>query len=379
MHRILATVIALVVALVMTPSVATAADRTDRTNLSFTSDGVKGTYHLYAAGLDWTKPVGLLAYTDGTGEWGLNRPDSNYLLAGTNGLIAVAKRNNMVLVTPMAPGGGCACWHETSSGYTAKQKAQWSADLIEKVVADYDLDTDRMAVGGYSSGATWTTGYYVPGHASRVMTDGVTVAIAYGGPPTVTNTITSEFKAAVHMHWDSGSEDSATDIRWGARDGYNWYSSHGFSTSIDIPPGVGHGRSGEFGSIMEAQIKKHVPTGSAAPTPSPQPPAPEPNPDGPVRLSGDNRYATSVAVSQYVSSTAYDRANTLVLVNAWATADALSASSLGGTVLLLPDSDSVPTVIRDEIVRRDPAHVYIVGGTAVVSRQQEQIIASLLD
>ena len=69
--------------------------RTDRTNLSFTSNGYTSTYHLYAGGLDWSKSVGLLIYTDGSGEFGLKNPKSSYLLAGSDGMIAVAKKHNM--------------------------------------------------------------------------------------------------------------------------------------------------------------------------------------------------------------------------------------------------------------------------------------------
>ena len=71
--------------------------------------------HLYAAGLDWSRPVGLLVYADGSGEYGLENPRSSYLLGGDKGLAAVAKRANMVLLTPFSPNrscsdGGGACW-----------------------------------------------------------------------------------------------------------------------------------------------------------------------------------------------------------------------------------------------------------------------------
>jgi hypothetical protein len=81
---------------------------TDRTSVSYTNTaGTTSVGHIYAAGLDWSKPVGLLLYTDGSGEFGLANTSSSYLLAGGNGLIAKAKKHNMILVTPRAPGGPC--------------------------------------------------------------------------------------------------------------------------------------------------------------------------------------------------------------------------------------------------------------------------------
>src|SRR5678815_213814 len=97
--------------------------QTDATNLSFTANGITSKYHRYAGGLDWTQPVGILIYTDGSGEYGLANPSSTYLLAGSTGLVAVAKEHNLMLVTPRAPGAGCpdgggVCWYQTSSGYS---------------------------------------------------------------------------------------------------------------------------------------------------------------------------------------------------------------------------------------------------------------------
>src|SRR5690606_7598633 len=74
--------------------------KTNQTFQTFTSDGYTSRYHLYVEGVDWSKPVGALIYADGSGEYGLKNPNSTYLLSGSNGLIAVAKRHNMILLTP---------------------------------------------------------------------------------------------------------------------------------------------------------------------------------------------------------------------------------------------------------------------------------------
>ena len=257
------------------PPAADAGPLTDTTNLEFTdSRGVTSSYHLYAAGLDWTKPVGLMIYTDGTGEYGLNNPDSPYLLAGDDGLVNVAKRHNLILLTPHAPGGDCRCWYQTSTGIDPDEKAAWSADLIEHVQSRYGTDPARVAFGGYSSGAQWTTRYFGPRHAAQVMTDGVAVAISYGGQPSGTPEFTPEFIENVPFVWNVGANDPALNGSAGARDGYDWYTDAGFATTLDVVPGVGHGRSGQFGAIMDDAVSEHVPAGSTTPPTQPGEPTP---------------------------------------------------------------------------------------------------------
>src|SRR3712207_4362453 len=58
---------------------------TDKTNLSFTAGAYTAPYHLYAAGLDYSKPVGMLMFMDGTGESGFSKPTGNYQMGGPNG------------------------------------------------------------------------------------------------------------------------------------------------------------------------------------------------------------------------------------------------------------------------------------------------------
>lgn len=246
--------------------------QTDRTNQSFTANGYTSEYHIYAAGLDWTKPVGLLMYTDGSGENGLKNPSGTHLLAGSKGMVAIAKKHNMVLVTPFSPNKGCeggteSCWYEGDSpGY-----AKWAEALIASVESQYQIDKRRVAIGGYSSGATFTTGWFVPSAAAqRVMDDGVIVAISYGGPAYMSEVAyTAAFKANVHMNWNVGDQDeSLSDVK----EGHQHYTQKGFQTSLDILPGVDHDRSQQFGTIMDAQITKHViPATGAVPTTGSQP------------------------------------------------------------------------------------------------------------
>jgi poly(3-hydroxybutyrate) depolymerase len=265
--------VAMLAGLMLTTTTAADAShhpRTDRTNLSYTNPaGVTSTYHLYAAGLDWTKPVGLLVYADGSGEFGLKNPSSTYLLAGSNGLINVAKRHNMVLLTPLAPGAGCpdgggTCWYQTSSGRTPTQKAQWSHDLVMKIKSDYHVNHNRMAIGGYSSGAQWTTQYYLPVHGRYAMGDGVAVAISYGGAPVTKVNTSLTLRQNVRVLWNVGSKDSAYTLPasspYGVRGGKQWYDTRPWpaGTELKVINGLGHSRS-DFGLVMDDAIRRHVP------------------------------------------------------------------------------------------------------------------------
>lgn len=243
---------------------------TDTYNNTFEdSTGLTSRYHLFADGLDWSKKVGLLVYTDGSGEWGLDTPNlaDPYLLAGANGMIATAKKHNMVLLTPRAPGDGCndgdgVCWYDHSqNGVSPWQKLEWSNELIRWVLTRYNIDRTRIAIGGYSSGAQWTMSWFGPRYASEIMLDGVAVAISYGGPPRVRPAITAAYKAAVEHVWDVGTaDDSYVQTRWwdGVVGGRTWYQQNGFTTTDLITRSGGHDRS-DFGVVMDTAITARVP------------------------------------------------------------------------------------------------------------------------
>jgi hypothetical protein len=279
MHIIKTTLLALAtVLLVGSPAMATPTNgsggaQTDRTFQSFSGSEYTSNYHIYAAGLDWTQPVGMLIYADGSGEYGLKNPSSTYLLAGNDGMINVAKRNNMLLLTPFAPNTACAdgdgsCWYMGDPvGY-----ANWAEELVTYVQSQYQIETDRVAFGGYSSGAQLATEYWTPsGAAQNTMTDGVVVAISYGGSPKMTEvSYNTAFKSDVHMNWNTGANDYAytTTSSYGVMAGYNHYTNDNFDTSLDVIPGLGHNRN-DFGLVMEAQINEHVPAGATNPDPIP--------------------------------------------------------------------------------------------------------------
>ncbi|MBU1250039.1 MAG: cell wall-binding repeat-containing protein [Actinobacteria bacterium] len=97
------------------------------------------------------------------------------------------------------------------------------------------------------------------------------------------------------------------------------------------------------------------------------------------RISGDDRYATSVAISQALTGTG--GAEVVYLVNGLGYADALSAgpaAAANGGVLLLTRPDAVPSIVRSELRRLDPGRVVIVGGTAAIRSSVVSTVRSLL-
>lgn len=89
-----------------------------------------------------------------------------------------------------------------------------------------------------------------------------------------------------------------------------------------------------------------------------------------VRLAGVDRYATAAEISQY-GYPADGSATQVVIATGTNFADALpggpAAAKVGGP-LLLTDRESLPQVIRDEIVRLNPDRIVVLGGTAAISQ-----------
>ena len=88
---------------------------------------------------------------------------------------------------------------------------------------------------------------------------------------------------------------------------------------------------------------------------------------GPViRLAGANRYATAAAASAHF----FDTAETAFIATGVNFPDALAGGSSGGAFigpLLLVPGTSLPSVVSGELLRLQPARVYVLGGTGVVS------------
>lgn len=232
---------------------------TDRLKQSFTSAGKTSGYHIFAEGLDTSKPIGVMLYADGSGGHGYDYPNQEYLLDadGQKGLVATAKKHNMVLVVPNAPSPGCDgydnCWYEGDQ----VGKAQWASDLLDHVKGQYDIDLDRVVTGGYSSGSQFHR-WFLPAHAEDHSVD-LSVMITYGGAPAVSADFSEEYKDELFLAWDNGTRDSSYTTRsWGSLGGQAWYKGQGFDTRHTTVDGEDHSRGGQFAGIMDREITDNL-------------------------------------------------------------------------------------------------------------------------
>jgi putative cell wall-binding protein len=94
------------------------------------------------------------------------------------------------------------------------------------------------------------------------------------------------------------------------------------------------------------------------------------------RLSGDDRFATSVKISQEFPA----GVERVYIATGYSYADALSAgpaAAAAGGPLLLTLPTSLPESVRAELVRLKPDEIVIVGGSSAVSAQVEAAIAKI--
>ncbi|MGY1701519.1 hypothetical protein [Geodermatophilus sp. SYSU D00766] len=221
---------------------------TDQPRQSFRAgNGQTGNFLLYAAGIDPTRPVGLVVYVDGTGEYGVDNPDSSYALGGPSGLVATSRARNTVTLAVESPNQSCECWH---TGDTAAY-ADFLAALIERQLAAYPVTDVWLA--GFSSGAQEITRFLVPRHPELLRLGGGWVVFGGGGPPADGGAaVTAARMAGVRGHWFTGTADTAVPLTasWGAQAGERFYADRGVVTSHEWPAGVGHGLDGRLGRTV---------------------------------------------------------------------------------------------------------------------------------
>src|SRR5699024_1991662 len=126
-----------------------------------------------------------------------------------------------------------------------------------------------------------------------------------------------------------------------------------------------------------------TPTPSPVPTPTPTPspsPEPDPEPEDVVRLSGEGRIETALAISQEQFDD--HQADAVVLARADQYPDALAGTALaaaGNAPLLITSSDDLVEAVGTEITRvlGGEGVVHLVGGTAALQPTVEQQVTQL--
>jgi hypothetical protein len=96
-----------------------------------------------------------------------------------------------------------------------------------------------------------------------------------------------------------------------------------------------------------------------------------------TRIQGNDRYATSVEISKRAFPTG---AKAVYVCTGENFPDAITVSSLasGNGPILLTQRNKLPTVVRDEIRRLKPGHIYIIGGEGTISSAVEIELNSLV-
>lgn len=248
---------------------AVAAPYTDQENVSFTaSNGLKSQYHVYAAGVP--QPSGLLIWTHGDGAWEFDHPNDPYVMGGPLGVRAQAKAEGYIVVSALAPDKvGTVTWWEKGA-----QNADYMADLINHLKAQYNVNSNDIVLAGYSGGAQFTTQYFLPEY-SGILNGGGSIVFGGGGAPETPNQRpwNENLKSNFYMHWATGEFDDLAhsnegyDARAYAQEGVEYYAAQGFETSHYWIPGRDHMIDELFGGIVGEQLRAHP----ALPAPAPWP------------------------------------------------------------------------------------------------------------
>ncbi|MDV8066377.1 hypothetical protein R4P64_07660 [Rhodococcus sp. IEGM 1366] len=245
---------------------------TDVTAISFTAtNGYASKYHLYAAGLDWSKPVGLVVHFHGDGAFEYTNPTSAWSLGGASGLIAQAKARNMVLVVPLTPDDavGRLTWWEW---YGKEENPRYAKDLIAYLMGRYNLDRKKIWLSGFSGGSQFITRYLLPhfGVELGILGGGFIVFGGGGAPATSFAPYDPTFKSGWHCRWVAGANDNGSEPGDGfnaieaANAGAAWYAAQGFATEVTLIPGKGHDLDGLYGPNLGAEIDARPPKGDWA-------------------------------------------------------------------------------------------------------------------
>ncbi|MFI7483894.1 hypothetical protein ACH9EU_15935 [Kocuria sp. M1R5S2] len=189
--------------LVGAPAPAHAATTTS----SHAAAGMSAQYHVYDTGVDRSRPVGVVFYLDGDGQYYAQRPTTSMLRT----MAARAAAKNMILVVPVAPSG--RSW--TSDSETG---GDWFRSLAAKVVAEQRVDSTRIHLAGYSGGAEFIAHEALSDRAGWIRGGGATLigggGVYYGG-----------------LETEPGAALKATDPTWyvGSNDGYGATQPSGWS------------------------------------------------------------------------------------------------------------------------------------------------------
>ena len=220
------------------------ATRTNRTFLSYTSPaGTTSQYHVYAEGVDFSKPVGVVFYFDG--DYWRNDQSKVYDPSGELAQMAAsAAAQNMLFVPVISPDtnrydAGVTWWEDM------ERNGEFFRSFASSFIAANGVDSSNVWTMGYSGGAEFIT-YELTDHNTSWRQGGGSIMVA-GGDSDGSVDADATTKASP-MYWWVGANDTSGNtnpITWSARgaveSGYNAYLSAGFSDArVKLIDGFSH-------------------------------------------------------------------------------------------------------------------------------------------
>ena len=220
-----------------------AATRTNQTFLSYTSPaGTTSQYHVYAEGVDFSKPVGVVFYFDG--DYWRNDQSKVYDPSGELAQMAAsAAAQNMLFVPVISPDAnrydaGVTWWEDMD------RNGEFFRSFASSFIAANGVDSSNVWTMGYSGGAEFIT-YELNTKPQTWRNGGGSIMVAGGGLDEGTPSAALKSQP---MFWYANSNDGSGETypqTWSARGavegGYNAYRNAGYTNaSATVLNGSGH-------------------------------------------------------------------------------------------------------------------------------------------
>ena len=235
-----------------------AATRTNQTFLSYTSPaGTTSQYHVYAEGVDFSKPVGVVFYFDG--DYWRNDQSKVYDPSGELAQMAAsAAAQNMLFVPVISPDtnrydAGVTWWENMD------RNGEFFRSFASSFIAANGVDSSNVWTMGYSGGAEFIT-YELNTKPQTWRNGGGSIMVAGGGLDEGTPSAALKSQP---MFWYANSNDGTGETypqTWSARGavegGYDAYLAAGYTNaSATVLNGSGH-FDYNFSQILSNSLSK---------------------------------------------------------------------------------------------------------------------------
>lgn len=203
---------------------------------SFTANGVNSTYHVFAKGIDFSKPVRVVVRLHGDGAREYDVPNGL-----TTCLADAANRQNAIYVVPRTPDrNNSATWWED-----IPRNREWLGALLDReIYPRFGLSAQDSVWVGYSGGAEMIT-YGILPYRPDWVGQSATMIGGGGAPRELNAPVSVEKRKQLDLAWavgldDDGRGDTFNALR-SARAGAQFYRDAGFDRVSEVyPAGYDH-------------------------------------------------------------------------------------------------------------------------------------------